>query len=165
MTVHALSVTWAGHPTAFDRMLGLLRRRRIGVRSLAARPLRDGVGRLLAVLDIDAPAAERLVLVLAKVPGVSEVRAHPVTLEGTREVALVALRPGAAERAELFDVVQLYHAAVMEETREQVTLELVGSEPFVQSALRALERFGITDVVRSGTISLGPGAAPEGAAA
>jgi acetolactate synthase small subunit len=53
-------------------------------------------------------------------------------------------------------VVQLYNAAVVDDSSEEMIVELSGSEAFVLSCIRALERFDVIEVARSGTIALGP---------
>ena len=61
----------------------------------------------------------------------------PATTEG--RIERIRLQPGA-------DV-----------TADSVILELSGSEAFVLSCIRALERFEVIEVARSGTIALGTG--------
>jgi acetolactate synthase I/III small subunit len=74
-----------------------------------------------------------------------------------RELALVKVRASHDRYGELLDVVQLYNASVVDDTVEAMIVELSGSEAFVLSGIRALERFGVAEVVRSGTIALGSG--------
>jgi len=72
---------------------------------------------------------------------------------------LVRLRPSAEQYAELLDVVQLYRATLVDESLDAVVLELTGSEAFVLSCLRALERFEIVEVARSGAVAVESGTA------
>ena len=51
-------------------------------------------------------------------------------------------------------MVQLYHATVVDESADAVIVELTGSEAFVLSCIRALERFDIIEVARSGAVAL-----------
>ncbi len=51
-------------------------------------------------------------------------------------------------------MVQLYHATVVDESADAVIVELTGTEAFVLSCIRALERFGVLDVARSGAVAL-----------
>ena len=51
-------------------------------------------------------------------------------------------------------MVQLYHATVVDEAADALIVELTGSEAFVLSCIRALERFEILDVARSGAVAL-----------
>jgi acetolactate synthase-1/3 small subunit len=86
--------------------------------------------------------------------GVRAAIAFP-TLNGVaRELALVKVRAPHERYAELLDVVQLYNASVVDDAADGLIVELTGSEAFVLSCLRALERFEIVEVARSGTIAL-----------
>ena len=51
-------------------------------------------------------------------------------------------------------MVQLYHAAVVDDSPEAIIVELTGSEAFVLSCIRALERFEVLEVARSGAVAL-----------
>jgi acetolactate synthase-1/3 small subunit len=72
-----------------------------------------------------------------------------------RELALVKVRAPHERYGELLDVVQLYNAAVVDDSADGLIVELTGSEAFVTSGIRALERFELVEVARSGTIALG----------
>jgi acetolactate synthase I/III small subunit len=143
-----------------NRVVGLIRRRNFPVRSLSVGPAgTPGVSRLTIMMQSDESAAERAVQHLQKVVGV---HAAAVTCQSdavARELALVKLRPAAEQYAELLDVVQLYHATLVDESLDAVVLELTGSEAFVLSCLRALERFEIVEVARSGAVAMESGTA------
>ncbi len=107
------------------------------------------------MMQSDIATAERAVQHLQKMIGVRAAIAFP-TLDGVaRELALVKVRAPHQRYAELLDVVQLYNAAVLEDSTDGLIVELCGSEAFVLSCLRALERFEVVEVARSGTIALG----------
>jgi acetolactate synthase small subunit len=68
---------------------------------------------------------------------------------------LVRLGPAGGDAyAELLDVLGLYHASVVEESAEGLVAEVSGPASFVLSCVRALERFGLLDVARSGTLAV-----------
>jgi acetolactate synthase-1/3 small subunit len=75
-----------------------------------------------------------------------------------REVALAKVRPPGPRYGELLDVLQLYRASVVDDAADAVIVEVAGSEAFVLSCLRALERFEILEVARSGAVALESGA-------
>ena len=91
--------------------------------------------------------------------GVHEAAIVPEGDAVAHELALVKLRPSGEQYAELLDVVQLYHATLVDESLDAVVLELTGSEAFVLSCLRALERFDIVEVARSGAVAMESGTA------
>ncbi len=95
------------------------------------------------MMQTDQATADRTARQLDKVVGVREVAAFPARDGVARELALIKVRPGEARYAELLDVALLYKAAILDEAPEAVILEVSGSEAFVLSFLRALERFEV----------------------
>jgi acetolactate synthase-1/3 small subunit len=139
-----------------NRAVGLIRRRNLPVRSLAIGPTATpGLSRLTIMMQSDIATAERAVQHLQKMIGVRAAIAFPILDGVTRELALVKVRAPHDRYAELLDVVQLYNAAVLDDSTDGLIIELSGSEAFVLSCLRALERFEVVEVARSGTIALG----------
>jgi len=152
----AVSVLLEDRLITLNRAVGLIRRRNLPVRSLAIGPTATpGLSRLTIMMQSDIATAERAVQHLQKMIGVRAAIAFP-TLDGvTRELALVKVRAPHHRYAELLDVVQLYNASVLDDSNDGLIVELSGSEAFVLSCLRALERFEVVEVARSGTIALG----------
>ena len=156
----AVVVLLEDHMMTLNRVVGLIRRRNFPVRSLSVGPTgTPGVSRLTIMMQSDEPAAERAVQHLQKVIGVHDAAAVSPGDTVARELALVKLRPSSEQYAELLDVVQLYHATLVDESLDAVVVELTGSEAFVLSCLRALERFEIVEVARSGAVAMESGAA------
>src|SRR4029079_14857524 len=112
----------------------------------------------------EAPA-DRAVQQLQKVVGVRAAAAFPARDGVSRELALVKVRASGERYGELLDVGQLYHASVVDDSPEAIIVELTGSEAFVLSCIRALERFEILEVARSGAVALEAGLTEAGASA
>jgi acetolactate synthase I/III small subunit len=153
---HAVSVLLEDRLITLNRAVGLIRRRNLPVRGLAIGPTATpGLSRLTIMMQSDIDTAERAVQHLEKVIGVRGAITFP-TLDGvTRELALVKVRAPHERYAELLDVVQLYNGVVLDDSNDGLIVEVSGSEAFVLSCLRALERFEVVEVARSGTIALG----------
>ncbi len=148
----------------FNRAVGLLRRRNLPVRSLAVGPtVTPGVSRLTIMLHSDEATADRAVQHLQKVVGVRDASAFPARDGVTRELALVKVRATGERYGELLDVVQLYHASIIDDNPEATIVEMTGSEAFVLSCIRALERFDVLEVARSGAVALETGPTAAGA--
>jgi acetolactate synthase-1/3 small subunit len=159
---HAVTVLLEDRLITFNRAVGLIRRRNLPVRSIAVGPTTTpGVSRLTNMIQADEATANRAVQQLQKVVGVREAAAFATQDGVARELALVKVRAPANRYAELLDVVQLYHASVIDDTPDAVIVELTGSEAFVLSCIRALERFEILDVARSGAIAIEAGLAAD----
>ena len=152
----AVSVLLEDRLITLNRAVGLIRRRNLPVRSLAIGPTATpGLSRLTIMMQSDIATAERAVQHLQKMIGVRAAIAFPILDGVTRELALVKVRAPHDRYAELLDVVQLYNASVLDDSTDGLIIELSGSEAFVLSCLRALERFEVVEVARSGTIALG----------
>ncbi|HEX6670154.1 MAG TPA: acetolactate synthase small subunit, partial [Gemmatimonadales bacterium] len=156
----AVVVLLEDHLITLNRVVGLIRRRTFPVHSLSVGPTgTPGVSRLTIMMQSDESAAERAVQHLQKIVGVHDAAVIPQSDAVVRELALVKLRPAPERYAELLDVVQLYRATLVDESLDGVVLELTGSEAFVLSCLRALERFAIVEVARSGAVAMESGTA------
>ena len=159
MTVaRAVSVLLEDRWITLNRAVGLIRRRNLPVRSLAVGPTATpGLSRLTIMIHSDTATADRAVQHLQKMVGVRAAVAFPAGEGVVRELALVKVRAPHERYGELLDVVQLYNASVVDDSADAMIVELSGSEAFVLSCIRALERFGVVEVARSGTIALGSG--------
>ena len=156
----AVVVLVEDHLITLNRVVGLIRRRNFPVHTLSIGPTgTPGVTRLTILMQSDHAAAQRAVQHLQKVVGVHDAAVIPQADAVARELALVKLRPSAEQYAELLDVVQLYRATLVDESLGAVVLELTGSEAFVLSCLRALERFEIVEIARSGAVAMESGTA------
>jgi acetolactate synthase-1/3 small subunit len=157
-TSQAVSVLIEDRLITLNRAVGLIRRRHLPVRSLAVGPTdTPGLSRLTIMIHSDTATADRAAQQLQKLVGVRAATAFPARDGVARELALVKVRAPHERYAELLDVVQLYHASVVDDSPDATIVELSGSEAFVLSCIRALERFDVVEVARSGTIALGTG--------
>jgi acetolactate synthase-1/3 small subunit len=154
---HAVAVLLEDRLITLNRAVGLLRRRNLPVRSIAVGPSgTPGVSRLTIMMNSDEATADRAVKHLQKMIGVREATAFPARDGVARELALVRVRAPGDRYGELLDVVQLYHATIVDDSPGALIVALTGSEAFVLSGLRALERFEVLEIARSGSVALAP---------
>jgi acetolactate synthase-1/3 small subunit len=153
---HALTVELDAHLATLNAAVGLLRRRNLPTKDVTVGPApAEGRMRLFAMIETDAGTAARITELFRKMIGVHDVRATAADATVQRELVLVRLRPAGGDAyAELLDVLGLYHASVVEESGDGIVAEVSGPASFVLSCLRALERFGVVDVARSGTLAV-----------
>jgi acetolactate synthase-1/3 small subunit len=109
------------------------------------------------MMQSDPATADRAAQHLQKVVGVHAAVAFPAQEGVARELALVKVRSSPSRYGELLDVIQLYHASLVDDSPDAMIVELSGTEAFILSCIRALERFGVVEVARSGTVALGTG--------
>lgn len=140
---------------ALNRAVGIVRRRNLVVASVSLGPsTRIGVSRLTCIVVADQSAVDRMANQLRKMVGALEVTVLPEADCVNREHALIRVRVSSAELAGLLDTIALFQATVIEESTRELVLEATASPPILGSLLRALEPFGVLDVVRSGAIAL-----------
>jgi acetolactate synthase-1/3 small subunit len=152
---HTIAVLLDEELITLTRIAGMLRRRNLPLRSIAVGPTgTPGCSRLTLMLNSDATAADRVARQLQNVIGVRDAASFPSRDGVARELALVKVRAEQHRYGELLDVALLYKATVVDESAEATILEVSGSEAFVLSFLRALERFEVLDVARSGAVAL-----------
>lgn len=153
--VQAVTVLLEDRLITFTRAVGLVRRRNMSVRSIAVGPTAaPGVSRLTIMVNSDEAAAVRAVQHLDKVVGVRAAATFPARDGVSREIALVKVRAHPDRYAQLLDVVQLYHATVVDDSADSIIIEVTGSEAFVLSCIRALEPFEILEIARSGAVAM-----------
>jgi acetolactate synthase-1/3 small subunit len=140
---------------ALTRITGMLRRRNLPISSFAVGPTgTPGCSRLTIMLQTDAGAADRVARQLQNVVGVRDAAAFAARDGVARELVLVKVRASQDRYGELLDVALLYKATIVDESAEAAILEVSGSEAFILSFLRALERFEVLDIARSGAVAL-----------
>jgi acetolactate synthase-1/3 small subunit len=156
----ALSVVLDQDLLTLNRAIGIIRRRNLAVTSLAVGPV-PGANRVRLTLLITAEEAvvDRLVQQLRKMPGVWSAMAFRGEDGVVRELALLRVQSPPGRHAAVAEVVALFGGSVVEEGPEELVVQVAGSNAFVLSFLRALEPFGITDLVRSGAVALERGGA------
>jgi acetolactate synthase I/III small subunit len=140
---------------ALNRAVGIVRRRNLAITSVSLGPsTRVGVSRLTTVVAADQDSVNRMANQLRKMVGALDVSVIPESHCITREHALIRVRVSPAELAGLLDTIALYQVQVLEEYAHELVLEATAAPPLLVSLLRALEPFGVLEVVRSGAIAL-----------
>ncbi len=150
-----VAVLMQDDPLALNRAVGIIRRRNLALTSVSLGPSpRMGVSRLTTLVATDAASVERMANQLRKMVGILDVTVAPEADCITREHALIRVRVTPAALAGVLDAAELYQARVVEEGGAEVVLEATAAPATLASLLRALEPFGVLEVVRGGTIAL-----------
>jgi len=150
---------------ALERAVGELRRRNLPIESITVGPGEaPGTSCLTVILSTDEAGADMTAKKLNKLSGVRDVKHFPLDDGVAREVALIKLGATEQHHAELLDVCELFKATVVDETPDAVIVQVAGTGSFVLAFIRALERFGILEVARSGSVALPRVSADAGAA-
>lgn len=140
---------------ALNRVVGIIRRRNLGIESLSIGAAeRPGILRLTCRMLADQSAIDRSASQLRKMVGVLETSVAAEAECVTREHALIRVRVAPHDLAALLDTVALFQATVVEEGPTELVLEATATPPLLNSLLRALEPHNILEVARGGAIAL-----------
>jgi acetolactate synthase-1/3 small subunit len=147
-------------PGVLNRVVSLFRRRNFNMDSLTVgRTHHSEVSRMTIVMDCDTPSdTKKIIMNLYKLVDVIEVQDLTDQPAVTRDIALVKISAKTADsRNGLTDITYEYGARLVDIGPEVVIVEVTGRPEKVEAAINALEPFGIVEVVRSGSVSMGRG--------
>jgi acetolactate synthase-1/3 small subunit len=74
-----------------------------------------------------------------------------------RELVLIKVTATASTRPEIMQVVDIFRARVVDVAEDSVVVEATGDPTKVKAIERMLHKFGIKELVRTGTVSLARG--------
>lgn len=158
MSRHTVSVLVQDVPGVLARIAGLFSRRGFNIESLAVGPTeRAGVSRMTIVVNVEELPLEQVTKQLNKLVNVLKIVELDPGSSVVRELLLVKVRADNEVRSHVLEVTQLFRAKVVDVATDAVTIEATGSADKLAALLRALEPFGIKEIVQSGAVALGRG--------
>ena len=142
-------------PGVLSRVSGLFSRRGFNIESLAVGPTQDReVSRITIVVLGDDAHIEQLVQQLYKLICVQKVQVMQSRNAVERQLLLVKVKAGVAEREGLMRLVDIFKAKVLDVTKSSMILQITGDNDKVAAILNLLEDYGITELVRTGVVAL-----------
>ena len=152
---HILSILVENKPGVLSRVSGLFSRRGFNIESLAVGPTQDReISRITIVVLGDAAHIEQLVQQLYKLICVQKVQVMQSRNAVERQLLLVKVKAGVAEREGLMRLVDIFKAKVLDVTKSSMILQITGDNDKVAAILSLLEDYGITELVRTGVVAL-----------
>jgi acetolactate synthase-1/3 small subunit len=118
---------------------------------------RDGVSRMTIVVTVDELPLEQVTKQLNKLINVLKIVELEQETTVVRELMLVKVRADNEVRSHVLEVAQLFRAKVVDVATDAVTIEATGGRGKLNALLRALEPFGIKELVQSGAVAMGRG--------
>jgi acetolactate synthase-1/3 small subunit len=156
---HTLSVLVENRPGVLTRIAGMFARRAYNIHSLAVGPTDDPhLSRLTIVVGSDAVQVEQIVKQLNKLIHVIKILELDPAESVERELQMVKVNAPAEVRGQILQLVDVFRAKVCDVDHDSITIEASGSPEKLAALQALLEPYGIRELVRSGTISLGRGA-------
>ncbi len=150
---HTITALVRDKPGVLNRVSSMFRRRGFNIVSLAVGHSEEpDLSRMTFVVEGDKRTIEQVNKHLHKlidVIRVSEVSSDNVV---SRELALIKIRATSETRSEIIQIVEIFNAKIAGVSPDHLIVEVTGDQDKIESLLGLVKRFGIMEVMRTGTI-------------
>ena len=142
-------------PGVLNRVVSLFRRRGYNIESLTVgRTARPEVSRITLVVEADDDTARRIQANLYKLVNVLYVADVTEAAAVVREMALIKVAAENGRRAEIFQLVEVFRARVVDVAPDCLTLEITGAQDKIDGLIDVLRPFGVLEMVRTGAVAM-----------
>jgi acetolactate synthase-1/3 small subunit len=157
---YTLSVLVENHPGVLARISGLLSGRGFNIRSIAAGETEDStITRIIMVVAGDDRVIDQVKKQLDRLVDVIRITDLTGIPAVDRELALVKVSSTVSRRTEVFQIVDVFRARIVDIAHKSLTVEVTGETEKVEALIEMLKPFGINEIVRTGKISIARGEA------
>ncbi|MEZ4510007.1 MAG: acetolactate synthase small subunit [Eubacteriales bacterium] len=150
-----MSVLVKNHAGILYKVVGLFSRRAYNIHSLAVGTTSDpAISRMTIVVDGDEEIFDQVEKQLCKLIDVIEVK---ILTEGefiNRELILLKVNATSDNRSDLLQITKIFGAKVIDVSHEMLIVEYADTSDQVRRLEQMLERYGIRETVRTGTIAI-----------
>ncbi|MBT3350349.1 MAG: acetolactate synthase small subunit [Nitrospinaceae bacterium] len=149
------SILVNNHAGVLSHVSGLFARRGYNIESIAAGPTEDEeVTRIMIVAFGEEDKLEQITRQLRKLYDVREVNKLSYNRSVTRELVLATVAADSERRAEVLQIANAFGASIVNISDSSVTLEASGNDHRTRILIKALEKYGISNMARTGMIAL-----------
>ncbi len=152
---HTLVALVEDKPGVLNRVASLFRRRAFNIESLTVgRTHESGVSRMTILVDTEhthVPMVEANLSKLINVIDVQDVTHTPTVM---RDLALIKVKAGATERAEIAQLAEIFRAKIVDVGIDSVIVEVTGDEDKINGLVELLQPKGIVEMVRTGQVAM-----------
>ena len=144
-------------PGVLTRVASLFRRLNINISSLTVgRSERAGLSRLTLVCEASAEAGDRIRASLFKLENIVDVDDIANAPNVTRELALIKVGATAKNRSQIFELVEVFRARIVDLTSESLMIEMTGVESKIEGLIEVLQECDspILEICRSGKMTM-----------
>jgi acetolactate synthase-1/3 small subunit len=144
-------------PGVLDRVASLFRCRNFNIESLTVgHSETPDISRMTLVVNVDSDAhREQVIKQFHKLIEVTKV-VDDVTPDRAvyRELALIKVSATIDTRSSIIQLVDIFHAQVLDVSATSMTIEITGEEEKVDSFISLLRPFGIKELARTGRVAM-----------
>jgi acetolactate synthase-1/3 small subunit len=144
-------------PGVLTRVASLFRRLNINIHSLTVgRSEQVGLSRMTVVCEASSEAGHRIRASLYKLENVANVDELGQAPSVTRELALIKVAATPSSRSQVFELVEVFRARIVDLAPESLTIEMTGVESKIEGLIQVLnEGEGrVLEICRSGKLTM-----------
>lgn len=140
-------------PGVLNRVSNMFRRRGFNIASLAVgRSEKPDQSRMTFVVEGDERTVEQVNKHLHKLIDVMKVTEVTSDNVVARELALIKVKAITETRPEIIQIVEVFNAKIAGVAPDHLIIEVTGDQDKIESLLGLVKRFGVMEVMRTGTI-------------
>lgn len=152
---HTLVILVEDKPGVLNRVASLFRRRAYNIESLTVGHTdMPGISRMTVTVAGDEHHIERLVAYLYKLVNVIQVEDLTEKKMVSRDLALIKVSTASEKRAEIFQMVEVFRARVVDVTNLSIIVEITGTGDKIDGFVEVLKPLGIVEMVRTGAVAM-----------
>ncbi|HEV2946781.1 MAG TPA: acetolactate synthase small subunit [Gemmataceae bacterium] len=152
---HVLSALVHNQPGVLAHVSGMLASRGFNIDSLAVGETEDAnLSRMTFVVTGDDAELEQVRKQLDKI--VTVVKVHDISSENfvERDLMLIKVQAGAAQRTEIALLVEMFRGRVVDVSSQDMMIEISGTEEKIEAFIELMRSYGILELARTGRIAL-----------
>ena len=154
-TDHTIAMLALNKPGVIAKISSLMARRGDNVESMTAGKTKEkGVSRLTIVVKGDDRGVEQIQKQLNKI--IDTVKVYPISLENrvARELALVKIKLTKGDKSDLFQLINIYNAEIVDTSMGGIVVEITGSSEKIDGFINLLPQNLIVGIARSGIVAM-----------
>ena len=152
---YVLSVLVENEPGVLSRVAGLFSGRGFNIESLnVAQTLEPGVSHMTITTSGDAQILEQIIKQLRKLITVIKVVDLQEFAAVEREMMLIKVQADDSRRGEVLRIADIFRCKVVDVSLVDLTLEVTGDHEKIYAVINLLNRFGIKELARTGTMAM-----------
>ena len=153
--LHTLVILVEDKPGVLNRIASLFRRRAYNIESLTVGHTDiDGLSRMTITVEGDNDHVERLTSYLYKLVNVIQIEDLTEKRMVSRDLALIKVSTVTNRRAEIFQMVEVFRARVIDVTNSSLIIEITGDADKIDGFVDVLKPLGIIEMVRTGAVAM-----------
>ena len=157
-STYTISILVNNKPGVLVRLAQTFARRGYNIESLVVSPeVNPNFSRMTVVVQGNSDTFEQIIRQLNKLIDVVHASHHQFTNALERELALFKVKSDSLQRTDIFQIVEVFRAKVVDITETSLIIETTGDSSKLDAMANLLETFGVIEMVRSGKLVIARG--------